>query len=64
MTIAEQLEARGEAKGKAEGKAEGKVEGITETALNLLKEGTDPQFVAKVTGLSLEQVEKLTKNTK
>ncbi|MEX1056183.1 MAG: Rpn family recombination-promoting nuclease/putative transposase, partial [Natronospirillum sp.] len=63
MTIAEQLEARGiakgEAKGEAKGKAEGKVEGITETALNLLKEGTNPQFVAKVTGLSLEDVMKL-----
>jgi predicted transposase/invertase (TIGR01784 family) len=58
MTIAEQLEARGEAKGKAKGKAEGKAE----TALNLLKEGTDPQFVAKVTGLSLEDVMKLTQH--
>jgi len=26
------------------------------TALNLLKEGTDPQFVARMTDLPLEQV--------
>ena len=51
MTIAEQLEARG--------KAEGEIEGIKKTALNLLKEGTDPQFVAKVTGLSLDDVKRL-----
>lgn len=55
MTIAEQLEARGEARGKAEGE----IEGIKKTALNLLKEGTDPQFVAKVTGLSLDDVKRL-----
>ncbi|MBT2772144.1 hypothetical protein J7J47_07855 [Halomonas sp. ISL-60] len=51
MTIATQLEARGEAKGKIEGKIE--------TARNLLKEGADPQFVAKVTGLTLEDVKRL-----
>ena len=55
MTIAEQLEARGEARGEAKGKAEG----LKTTARNLLKEGTDPQFVAKVTGLSLEAIEQL-----
>jgi len=49
MTIAEQLEARGEAKG------------LSHTACNLLKEGTDPQFVAKVTGLSLNKVWELQK---
>lgn len=52
MTIAEQFEARGVAKGIAKG--------IAETALNFLKEGTDPQFVAKVTGLSPEEITKLT----
>lgn len=51
MTIAEQLEARGEAKGKEEG--------LKTTARNLLKEGTDPQFVARVTDLPLEVVEQL-----
>lgn len=52
MTAAEQLEARGKAKGKAEGVATAK-----ETiARNLLDEGVDPAFVAKVTGLTVEKV--------
>lgn len=59
MTIAEQLEARGEARGEAKGKAEGKAEGLKTTARNLLKEGSDPQFVARVTGLSRDVVEQL-----
>jgi predicted transposase/invertase (TIGR01784 family) len=54
MTIAEQFEARGEAKGRAEGEAR-----LRKTARNLLKEGTDPQFVAKVTGLTLDEVKRL-----
>ena len=59
MTIAEQLEARGEARGKTEGRTEGRTEALKITALNLLKEGAEPQFVARVTGLSLEQVKQL-----
>ena len=55
MTIATQLEARGEARGEAKGKIEGKIE----TARNLLQEGADPQFVAKVTGLSIDDVKRL-----
>ena len=51
MTIAEQLEARGEARGKAEA--------LKITALNLLKEGAEAQFVARVTALPLEQVQQL-----
>jgi len=62
MTIAEQLEARGEAKGRAEGEALGEVKGVKKTAFNLLKEGTDPLFVAKVTGLSLDDVKRLQEN--
>jgi len=55
MTIATQLEARGEARGEAKGKIEGKLE----TARNLLQEGADPQFVAKVTGLPIDDVKRL-----
>ena len=51
MTIAEQLEARGEARGEARIRVE--------TARNLLKEGSDTQFVAKITGLSLERIKQL-----
>ncbi len=52
MTIAERLEA----KGRAEGKAEGATEAAQKIARNMLNEGVEPQFVAKLTGLSLQQV--------
>ncbi|OUL21354.1 Rpn family recombination-promoting nuclease/putative transposase [Nostoc sp. 106C] len=49
--------------GRVEGRAEGREEGIQEKAqqiaINLLAEGMSPEVVAKVTGLTLEQVEKL-----
>lgn len=51
MTIAEQLEARGEAKGEAKGRKA--------TAVNLLNEGAEPEFVARVTGLTVEEVKAL-----
>lgn len=44
-----------EEKGKTEGEARAK----RATAINLLKEGADPEFVAKVTGLALEDVKVL-----
>ena len=45
------LAAKFEARGKAEGK--------TEVAINMLKEGADPAFVAKVTTLSTEEIKRL-----
>ena len=51
MSFAEKIEARGEVRGKAEGK--------TEVAINMLKEGADAAFIAKVTGLSLAEIEYL-----
>jgi predicted transposase/invertase (TIGR01784 family) len=51
MTLREQF--------KAEGKIEGKVEGIHLVAANLLKQGSDVAFVAKVTNLSLDEVRHL-----
>ena len=59
MTIATQLEARGEARGEVRGEAKGRIEGKIETARNLLQEGADPQFVAKVTGLPIADVQRL-----
>ncbi len=56
MTIAEQF--------KAEGKAEGKVEGIHLVAINLLEQGSDVKFVAKVTKLSLDEVKRLKEQIK
>lgn len=47
--------------GKVEGKAEGKAEASNEIALNMLNSGVSIDLVAKFTGLSLKQVQKLQK---
>jgi hypothetical protein len=41
------------------GKKEGKMEGKMEVAQALLQKGSDPAFVAEVTGLSMDQIQKL-----
>lgn len=46
--------------GKLEGKIEGKIEGKTEIARNLLKMHMALDQIAKATGLSLEEIDKLT----
>ncbi len=46
-------------KGKAEGKAEGLKEAKTEVALSALNEGMDIALIAKLTGLSEEEIKKL-----
>ncbi|MBQ4389239.1 MAG: Rpn family recombination-promoting nuclease/putative transposase [Bacteroidales bacterium] len=46
-------------KGKAEGKEEGKAEAKTEMAKSMLKEGMDPSFISKVTGLFPAEILKL-----
>ncbi|MDE6290928.1 MAG: Rpn family recombination-promoting nuclease/putative transposase, partial [Muribaculaceae bacterium] len=56
---AEHARAEGRAEGHAEGRAEGRVEGLESVALNLLREGMDPQFVAGMTGLSLDHLNAL-----
>jgi predicted transposase/invertase (TIGR01784 family) len=43
----------------AEGIAEGRAEEVRRVAMNLLKEGMSVEIVAKVTGLSVEQVQQL-----
>lgn len=45
--------------GRREGRREGRQEGINEIARNLLKEGVEIALVAKTTGLSKSEVEKL-----
>ncbi|XID91693.1 Rpn family recombination-promoting nuclease/putative transposase [Paenibacillaceae bacterium WGS1546] len=52
-------EAKGRVEGKAEGKAEGEAKGKEEIARNLLRRGMEPAFVAEVTGLSIEAIEKM-----
>ncbi|MEH2372350.1 Rpn family recombination-promoting nuclease/putative transposase [Nostoc sp.] len=43
----------------AEGRSEGRDEGIRRVAINMLKEGMSIEVVAKVTGLTVEQVQQL-----
>ena len=58
--------AEGEAKGRAEGKAEGKAEGeknkSIEIARKMLSEGMEIKFIAKVTGLTEEEIKVLDKH--
>ncbi len=53
MSLAEQL--------KEEGRLEGESQGRFEIAERMLAEGSDPVFVAKVTGLSLDKIKALQK---
>jgi predicted transposase/invertase (TIGR01784 family) len=52
-------EARGKAEGRAEGKAEGRVEGKIEIAVNMRQEGFPVSVIAKVTGLTIADIEAL-----
>lgn len=54
MSLATQL--------KEEGRLEGKLEGELKIAKRMLEEGSDPAFIKKVTGLSLEQIRELQKH--
>lgn len=49
----------GKAEGRAEGKVEGKNERNIEIAKNLLARQMDIKDIAEVTGLSIEEIEKL-----
>ena len=51
--------AEGRAEGRAEGLAEGEKNGIIKTALNMKKEGLTISLIAKMTGLSEEEINKL-----
>ena len=61
------VKAEGRAEGRAEGKAEGRAEGIAEgehkakleLARNLLAEKMSVELIAKLTGLSVEEIQKL-----
>lgn len=47
------------AEGLAEGRAEGRAEGIRTTAANMKKKGLDNNFIAEMTGLPVEEIERL-----
>ena len=55
-------ENKGLQKGIQEGMQKGIQEGIVKTAIELLKEGSSVEFVAKVTKLPIREIEKLKKN--
>ena len=48
-------------KGRQEGMQKGRQEEKHAVAISMLKEGSDTQFVQRVTGLSSEQIEQLSK---
>ena len=50
---------KGMEKGKVEGMQEGMEKGMQAVALNMLKSGFDTVVIAKMTGLSLEEIQKL-----
>lgn len=50
--------------GRSEGKVEGKIEAIKEVALELLRQGTAVEFIAKVTHLDIKEIEKLKRENK
>jgi len=54
-----QLIEDGRAEGLTEGRAEGQRENTLQIARNLLSEGSTPDFVQKITGLSIEEIGKL-----
>ena len=53
--------AEGLAEGKAEGLAEGEKTGVIKTAKNLLDIGVDIEAISQATGLSIEEIKKLSK---
>ena len=59
MSLAEKLIEQGMEKGKLEGIREGELKGKLEIAEKMLIEGAEPVFIAKITGLSMEQIKKL-----
>ena len=46
-------------KGREKGFEQGREQAMAAIARNLLAEGSTPQFVQKITGLSLDEIEKL-----
>ncbi len=75
MTIAEKLREQGMKKGRVQGMQEGREQGMQEgreqgikegerkglekTAMTMLQEGVEVAFIAKVTGLSVADIEQL-----
>ena len=64
MNIREALVAEGREEGmqtgKQVGRQEGRQEGMYSVASNMLREGTDPEFIRRMTGLPLEVIRNVT----
>ncbi|WP_199327411.1 Rpn family recombination-promoting nuclease/putative transposase [Anabaena cylindrica] len=57
--LVEEGREEGRKEGRKEGREEGREEAVQLVAVNMLKEGMSIEFVAKVTGLTFEQVQQL-----
>lgn len=58
-TMINEAERRGREEGIVEGKKEGKAEGISQVAQNAIKAGLPAEQIATITGLSVEEINKL-----
>ena len=58
-TAKKKSRAEGLAEGRAEGLAEGRAEGVRSTALKMKVEGFDNEMIARITGLSVKEIENL-----
>jgi predicted transposase/invertase (TIGR01784 family) len=61
MTTYAQIKEEGKQEGILEGEQKGKVEGKIEVILNGLKNGLNVELLANITGLTVAEVEKITK---
>ena len=57
--IYQEILLEGEAKGEARGKAEGKAEATLQIARNMIRSGMTTEAIAELTGLAIEQIQKL-----
>ena len=59
LSTLDKAAADGETRGEARGKAKGEAKKASEIALKMKKDGVDQEFIAKYTGLSPTQIERL-----
>lgn len=57
MTLAQQLRKEGREEGRMEGELKGQLKKEREIVKRMIEAGSDPDFIAKVTGLSLDKID-------
>jgi predicted transposase/invertase (TIGR01784 family) len=62
MKLGEGLIARGRQEGRREGRQEGEQQGVYKVAVNMLRAGTESDFIQRMTGLSSADIQKLADN--